>query len=193
MQHLRNVYMWHFMDPFGFFGKPFDAMQHPAVCNDVDTDGWHSVQSSYTRKWDILCMCDMKDTSEFDSTDGIVRIIRTQLVGANHMQATNVQDAVLFTLAGQRTKPKYKCHQHLHRVARSTCVGMYTNTLVKLRLGPIVVVAVEAQSSYLAPRCDTHHRGWQAHVFSHWHGAPVPWPLRRSFLVCSGQFMVRLQ
>jgi hypothetical protein len=149
VQHLRNVYMWHFMDPFGFFGKPFDAMQHPAVCNDVDTDGWHSVQSSYTRKWEVQCMCDMKDASEFDSTDGIVRIIRTQLVGANHMQATNVQDAVVLTLAGQRTQPKHKCHQHVRGVARSTCVGMYTNTLVKLRLGPIVVVAVEAQSSYL--------------------------------------------
>ena len=149
MQHLRNVYMWHFMDPFGFFGKPFDAMQHPAVCNDTDNDGLHSVLSSYTRKWDVMCMCDMKDASEFDSTDGVVRIIRTQLVGGNHMQATNVQDAVLFTLAGQRTQPKHKCHQHLRGVARSTCVGMYTNTLVKLRLGPIVVVAVEAQSSYL--------------------------------------------
>ena len=149
VQHLRNVYMWHFMDPFGFFGKPFDAMQHPAVCNDGDTDGWHSVLSSYTRKWDIMCMCTMKDVAVFDSTDGIVRIIRTQLVGAKHMQATNVQDAVLFTLAGQRTQPKHKCHQHLQGVARSTCVGMYTNTLVNLRLGPIVVVAVEAQSSYL--------------------------------------------
>jgi hypothetical protein len=148
VQHLRNMYMWHFMSPFGLFGKPFDAMQHPAVCSDDDKDGWHAVQSAYIRKSTTMCICTSKNITSHAVVDGVIRVVRTQVVDGEHMQASNVQDAVLFALAGQRPKRNYSCAQAVEGHAGSRCVGVYTDTLVTIRFGPIVVVALEAQGDF---------------------------------------------
>jgi hypothetical protein len=148
VQHLRNMYMWHFMSPFGRYGKPFDAMQHPAVCSDDDKDGWHAVQSAYVRKSTTMCNCTSKNITSHDVMDGVIRVVRTQVVDGVHMQASNVQDAVLFALAGQRPKQNYSCRLSVQGCAGSRCVGVYTDTLVTIRFGAIVVVALEAQGDY---------------------------------------------
>jgi hypothetical protein len=143
MMQLRNAIMWQALTP-GTYGKCVDAMVHPFYAGDGELDAYHAMQRTVEYEDSVPCQC--LSTREVHKTSGCVLLLRDSHYKGKKSSLKEIEAA---TLAGFQANIEctIKCRQELKRAdkqsAKEVCPGETVMKLKELKLGPLLVCALE--------------------------------------------------
>jgi hypothetical protein len=143
MIQLRNAIMWPALAT-GTYGQSVDAMVHPYYAGDGERDAYHAVQRTVEYEDSAPCTC--LSRREVHTTSGCVLLLRD-----SHFKGkkSSLKDIEAATLAGFRANIEctIKCRQESSRAdkesAKELCLGETVMKLKELKLGPLLVCALE--------------------------------------------------
>lgn len=138
MMHLRDVYMWSVLEESSTFGDYVDAMVHSYTALE-ENDMHHSVHRSFNRQFLVPCTCEGHPTTW---TEGCLRVAVQMLHDDRTWEETDIESCIWHSLVSD-TKVNIHCQSSVPGENGVRCKGKFRNTLARMTLGALLVVAIE--------------------------------------------------